>query len=54
MIMDLKKGQGEIVYLPYDMGETIKRMEEAEVPSFVIDRFRRSEDITQKDRTRLC
>ena len=54
MIMDLDSGYAEIVYLPYDVEETLRRMEKAYVPSYVIERFRRGDDITQKNRSCQC
>ena len=54
LIMDLKTGTGEIVYLPYDVEETIRRMRNANVPPYVIDRFRKNSDITFKNKSCLC
>ncbi|SMF42933.1 metallophosphoesterase family protein [Pseudobacteriovorax antillogorgiicola] len=54
IIMDLGTGRGEIIHIPYDVDDTIRRMKRADVPAYVIERFQNSEDITQKDRSCLC
>ena len=54
LVMDLNTGVSEIVYVPYDIDDTIQRMKDGDVPPFVIDRFRENMDITIKDRSCLC
>ena len=54
LIMDLNTGEAEIVHVPFDIEETLRRMKKACVPSFVIERFQDNDEITRKDRVRSC
>ena len=54
LIMDLDTGEGEICHVPYDTDETVKRMKDAGVPEFVIERFEQNIEITFKDHDCLC